>query len=73
MEWIEINPLPQECLECEEEECYNCDTAGKRWCISRAGELRLRYKSITKTISRLERELDSIKAELAKIEVSAND
>ncbi len=69
MEWIEANTLPPECINCNELDCYNCDTAGKRWCLSKADNLRLRYKSISNSIKRLERQLESIKAELAKLEV----
>lgn len=68
MEWIEAKPLPPECIECQEEDCYNCDTAGKRWYLSRADELRLKYKSISNSIKRLERQLESVKAELAEVE-----
>ena len=31
MEWLEIETLPMECQDCQEEECYNCDHAGRRW------------------------------------------
>lgn len=73
MKWIEANPLPPECIKCQEEECYNCDTAGKRWYLSRTDELRLRHKSITNAINRLEQQLRSVEAELAKLEVAIND
>lgn len=56
MEWIEANPLPEECRNCREEDCYNCDTAGKRWYLSPEEELRLRRKSLKKAIERLQRE-----------------
>lgn len=67
MEWIEANPLPNECIECQEEDCYNCDTAGKRWYLSKPNELWLKYKSIRKSIMRLEKQLEGVKAELAKL------
>ena len=68
MEWIEANPLPQECLNCQEEDCYECDTAGKRWYLSKADELRIRRKGIIKAIERLERQIHEIDAELEVIE-----
>ncbi len=30
MEWLEAHPLPVVCRGCKEEDCYNCDHAGKR-------------------------------------------
>lgn len=68
MEWIEANPLPQECLNCQEEVCYECDTAGKRWYLSKADELRIRRKGLIKAIERLERQIHEIDAELEVIE-----
>lgn len=44
MEWIEADPLPAVCQNCQEEECYNCDYAGERWTLSQADELRVRRK-----------------------------
>ena len=64
MEWIEVDPLPVECQNCKEQECYNCDWAGARWTLSRKDELTLRRKVILKNIERLERELTSIETEL---------
>ena len=68
MEWIEANSLPQECLNCQEEDCYECDTAGKRWYLSKADELRIRRKGLIKAIERLERQIHEIDAELEVIE-----
>ena len=34
MDWIEADPLPEVCQNCQEEECYNCDYAGARWYLS---------------------------------------
>ena len=70
LEYIEANPLPPECVGCQEEDCYNCDYAGKRWTLSQADELRIRRKGIVKAIERLQRQLDAIDAEL---EVLGND
>lgn len=68
LEWIEANPLPPECIDCQEEDCYNCDTAGKRWYLSRADELRVKRKGLLKAIERLERQIKAIDAELEGIE-----
>lgn len=68
MEWIEKDPLPPECLICQEEECYNCDYAGERWTLTRADELRLRRKDLLKAIERLERQVKAIDAELEGLE-----
>jgi len=47
MEWIEAKPLPLECENCQEEECYNCDFAMKRWCLSEEDEERMRLIAST--------------------------
>ena len=68
MEWIEANPLPAVCQNCQEEECYNCDYAGERWTLSKADELRVRRKGLLKAIERLQREIAEIDRELAATE-----
>ena len=64
MEWIEADPLPKACMDCQEEDCYNCDTAGERWQLSRNDELKLRRKQLVKAINRLQRKIDAIDTEL---------
>lgn len=64
MDWIEADPLPAACLNCQEEECYNCDTAGERWQLSREDELRVRRKQLVKAIGHLQRKIDAIDMEL---------
>ena len=64
MEWIEADPIPKACMDCQEEDCYNCDTAGERWQLSRDDELRLRRKQLVKVIERLQRKIDAIDMEL---------
>ena len=64
MEWLEAVPLPAECRDCTEEDCYNCDAAGKRWYLSREDELRVRRIGVIKMIARLQRQLDAIDTEL---------
>ncbi len=44
MEWIEAKPLPSECQNFQEEDCWECDYAGKRWYLPEADELKLRRK-----------------------------
>lgn len=68
MEWIEANPLPEACRNCQEEDCYNCDTAGERWTLPQAEELRIRRKGIVRAIERLERQLKAIDTELEVLE-----
>lgn len=64
MEWMEVETLPMECQNCQEEECYNCDHAGKRWQVSREEELLLRRKGLVKAIERLQRQIEEIDREL---------
>ena len=64
MDWIEADPLPAACLNCQKEDCYNCDTAGERWELSREDELRVRRKQLAKAIERLQRKINAIDMEL---------
>ena len=68
MEWIEADPLPAVCQNCQEEEYYNCDYAGERWTLSQADELRVRRKGLLKAIERLQRQAKAIDAELEGLE-----
>lgn len=68
MEWIQANPLPAVCQNCQEEECYNCDYAGERWTLSQADELRVRRKGLLKAIDRLQRQVMAIDEELKALE-----
>lgn len=67
MEWIEVNPLPEECIGCTEEDCYNCDFAGKRWVLSREDELRTTRMMLVKSIERTQRKIDALDAELEEL------
>lgn len=60
MNWIEVHPLPNECRECQESDCYNCDYAGKRWMLSTEDALRIRRKGLLKAIARLQKQLKEI-------------
>ena len=64
MEWIEVGPMPTVCQDCQEEDCYNCDTAGERWQLSRNDELKLRRKQLVNAINRLQRKVDAIDTKL---------
>ena len=68
MKWIEADPLPAVCQNCQEEEYYNCDYAGERWTLSQADELRVRRKGLLKAIERLQRQVKAIDAELEVLE-----
>ena len=64
MDWIKADPLPAACLNWQKEDCYNCETAGERWQLSREDELRVRRKQLVKAIERLQRKIDAIDMEL---------
>ena len=68
IEWIEADPLPAECVNCQEEDCWECDTAGKRWYLSQADELRVKRKGLLKAIERLQRQVNAIDEELKRLE-----
>ena len=67
MEWIEPNPLPSECQDCTEEDCYNCDYAAARWQLSRIDELLVRRKMMARSINRMQRKLALIDKELNEL------
>lgn len=71
MEWIEANPLPLVCQECEAsgqvEDCGACDHGGERFFLSREDELWLQRKAKIKAIQRLQKDLERIDAEIADI------
>ena len=71
MEWIEANPLPLVCQECEANEeyqdCGACERGGERFYLSREDKLWLQRKAKIKAIQRLQRELQVIDGEIAAI------
>ena len=66
MKWLEVTPIPEECKNCMEEDCYNCDAAGKRWKCSREDALYGKRMLIVCEIERLQRKVAAIDAELEK-------
>ena len=64
MEWIEADPISKECMDCHAEDCYNCDTAGRRWQLSKDDALKVRRKQLVNAIERLQREIHAIDTEL---------
>lgn len=64
MKWLEANPLPAQCHDCQEEDCCNCDCAGKRWYLSQEDGLRIRRKGLIKAIERLQRQVQDIDRQL---------
>lgn len=69
MEWLEKQPLPQICIQCKQEDCYNCEHAGQRWYLSDRDLLLNRRKMLLKSIERLQRQIQSIDEELAQSSV----
>lgn len=67
MEYIEANPLPAACVECQEEECYNCDHAGERWKLSERDELLARRKMLAKSAERIQGQIKEIDAKLSGV------
>lgn len=60
MKWLEADSLPVVCPNCQKEDCYNCDYAGKRWYLSQEDELQIKRKSLIKAIERLQRQVLAI-------------
>jgi len=68
MKWNQTDPLPEECRACTRRSCYNCDSAGKRWYLSKKEDLLLRRKLLLQAISRNQRQIAEIDTELALME-----
>ena len=66
MEWLETDLLPRECADCKEEDCYNCEYAGKRWYLPREEELKNRRKLLVRAIGRLQKQVAQIDEKLAQ-------
>ena len=64
MRWKEKHPLPEACENCQESDCYNCDTAAERWYLSREDELKVIRKGLVKAIQRMNRQVEEIDKEL---------
>ena len=64
MMWIERNPIPEVCETCQQQDCYNCDTAGERWYLSQEDELRVVRKGLIKMVARLKKRIEEIDREL---------
>ena len=64
MMWIERNPIPEVCENCQQQDCYNCDTAGERWYLSQEDELRVVRKGLIKAVARLKIQIEEIDREL---------
>ena len=69
MDFLEADPLPDVCIDCREEDCYNCEYAGKRWYLSRKEELENRRKLLVRAIERLQRQVKAIDEELAQSDI----
>ena len=64
MEWIEADPLPKVCQECQEEDCWECDHAGERWYLSKLDELKVKRKGLEKALERLQRQIAQLDKEI---------
>lgn len=64
MQWHETDPIPEECRNCTEVDCYNCDIAGQRWILSREDKLRTDRMLKARAIERLKRQVAAIDREL---------
>ena len=53
MEFLERNPLPEQCLKCTEPECDVCEIGYERWYLPHYDELRLQKKCLLRAKERL--------------------
>lgn len=68
LEWHEADPLPPECVDCKEDDCWECDYAGARWVLNPIDELRVRKKGLLKAIERYQKQIAIIDTEIARLE-----
>lgn len=73
MNYKEVSSFPSACIDCKEPDCGSCDTAGERWQLSRADELRLMRKSLLQSIERANEKIYKIDLELERIERDAGN
>lgn len=73
LEFIEANPLPQVCQECEAEQrewdCGSCEYGGLRFYLPEAEELKLSRKGLLRRIERDQAKVKEIEAKLDELEV----
>lgn len=67
MKWLEADPIPAECSDCREQDCYNCDIAGKRWVLSEEDQLRTDRALKMQAIGRLQRQVEEIDQKLQSL------
>ena len=67
MEWLETNPIPEACSDCEQNDCYNCDAAGLRWVLAEEDALLVKRKLLVRAAQRLERKIAEIDAQLKSL------
>ena len=71
MEWIEANPLPQVCRDCEadgkEIDCGSCEYGGLRFYLSEADELKTTRKGLLRRIERDNARVKEIEARLKEL------
>ena len=71
MEWIEANPLPQVCQECEAEQregdCGSCEYGGLRFYLSEEDELKVSRKGLLRRIERDQAKVKEIEAKLDEL------
>ncbi len=57
MEWIESDPLPEACQDCQGEACYNCDHAGACWYLTEVDRLKLCRKGLLRAVEGLQKQI----------------
>ena len=80
MNYYEVKQLPDVCLTCEEEDCYNCDHTLERWKMSRLDRLKMKrtwkivqLKRIMERIEKIEAELDKVEAEIKDLDTKIKE
>lgn len=72
MRFVEANPLPQICQECEAEkrelDCSSCEYAGYRFLTSELDELTAKKKLLLRRLSRDQERVREIEVRIAEIE-----
>lgn len=73
MNYYEVEQLPEVCLTCEEEDCYNCDHALERWEMSKLDRLKMKRALKIVQLKRIMEHTEKIEAEIDKVEAEIKD
>ena len=67
MDYVQVDPIPEVCQNCAEQECGECDHAGERWHLPERDALLIRRKGLERAVCRFQRQIDQIDRRLCEL------